>query len=251
MIYRVLVDESGDRGIAAGSSAHFVTSAIIVADGDTGQARQALDQLRLDLGRHSGHVLHFRNLNHSQKVKATQDIAGFPIAAIACSIVCKRTLGQPTSAGNMAYISRPDPMYLWALRLLLERISWYARDNGGAEAIVTFAHVRRFKVQKLHDYRQALRQSQTEIWWPAFDGHPFRVSDHGATELLQLADISASALFKAIEPDTLGIAENRYLRNLSPKLYRRGGGALTSYGLKVFPASEANSGGSLHWLRGV
>lgn len=251
MILRAFVDESGDRGIAPASSAHFVTAAVLVEDSQISPGRAALDQLRIDLGRRPGHVLHFRNLTHPQKVKATQDLAGFPIEVISCSIVCKRNLGQPTPAGNMAYISRPDPMYLWALRLLLERISWYARDNGAAEVIVTFAHVRRFKVQKLHAYRQALQLSQTQIWWPAFNAHPFRVSDHGVSELLQLADISASALFNAIEPDAYGNVEDRYLRNLSPKLYRRGTGAITSYGLKVFPTAEANAGGSLHRLRGV
>ena len=50
---------------------------------------------------------------------------------------------------------------------------------------------------------------------------PVCVSDHGVSELLQLADISASALFNAIEPMPMDV-EDRYLRNLSPNLYRWG-----------------------------
>jgi hypothetical protein len=53
-------------------------------------------------------------------------------------------------------------MYLWAIRLLLERVSWCIRDAGGEASIVTFAHLKRFRAAKLHDYRDALRNMQTQ-----------------------------------------------------------------------------------------
>jgi hypothetical protein len=61
--------------------------------------------------------------------------------------------------------------------------------------------------------------------------------------------MSASAVFKAVEPDRYGNTEDRYLRALAPKLYRRGAANVTSYGLKVFPVSECQRGGSLQYLR--
>jgi len=250
-VLRIYVDEAGDRGVSPASSLHFVISAVVVQDALDRAARADLATTRLAVGRHSGHVLHYRKLSHSQKLKVAQDVSASSIEMVTSVIVCKRDLIHTGPPGSTAHIAKPDPMYLWALRLLFERISWYARDNGQHEAIVTFAHLRHFKVQALHDYRQALSLSDNEIWWGAFDGHPFRVSDPGTVELLQFADASASALLKAIEPDEFGNTEDRYLRALSSKIYRRPGGVTTSYGLKVFPPVAANLGGPLYWLREI
>jgi hypothetical protein len=251
VLYRVYVDEAGNRGISADSGCHFVVSAIIVADSTDAVLRAELADLRASLKRHPGHVLHFVKLGHSQRLKAVQDIAKFSFAAITNVIVHKDLIGQPLPAGNMAYVSKPDPMYLWALRLLLERISWFVDDNGGEEAIVTFAHLKGFKVQKLHDYRRLLETSGgLGIRWPVFRGHPFRVNTPRAVELLQIADIAASALYRAIEPDDYGNTEPRYLEELRSKLYRRHPAAVTSYGLKTFPAKASAPGGSLEFLNG-
>ena len=194
-------------------------------------------------------MLHFQKFSHSQRLKAVQDLSRLSIDTISNVILCKRGFNQPTPAGDMAYITNPDPMYLWAMRLLLERVSWYIRDNGGGSAIMTFAHVRRFKAQKLHDYRRALESSPTEIHWPSLQRHPFKIDAPHKIELLQLADTAASALYRAVEPDEFGNTERRYLQELRPKLYRRGRATVTSYGLKVFPTAECNAGGSLSWLR--
>lgn len=250
-MYRVYVDEAGDRGMKPGSSDHFAVSAIIVADSLDAQVRKELAILSTQLGRHPGQVLHFRNLTHSQKLKVTQDIAASSMAAITNVIICKRHLGASASAppGTAAYITRPDPMYLWALRLLLERVSWWIRDNGNGTSIVTFAFIKNFQTQKLHDYRNALQLSPTNIHWPSFHGHPFRFGGMAAVQLLQLADSTASTLYAAIEPDQFGNVEDRYLRNIAPKLYRYGSSAVTAYGLKVFPPAQCNRGGPLHHLR--
>ena len=248
MLYRVYIDEAGQRGVTRKSSDHFVVSAVIVSDTVDLQVRDELANLRQALGRRPRDVLHFRNFSHSQRVKATQDLAQFSIAKVTNAIIAKRALDD-LSGMLKPYIAQADPMYLWAMRLLLERVSWYLRDNGNSEGVVTFAHIRRFKARKLHDYREALQRSDTNIHWPAFDGHPFRIEYPRKIELLQLADIAASAVFKAVEPDDFGNHEPRYLNELRPALYRRYPGNIVSYGLKVFPSNAANANGPLAWLR--
>lgn len=171
-------------------------------------------------------------------MKACQDTARSQLAAITSVIVCKHIAQQPFPGGGLAYISRPDPMYLWAVRLLLERVSWFIRDYGGGSSVVTFAHLTRFKGQKLHDYRRALWHSATEIDWASFDGHDFRVDHPRRIELLQVADIAASAVFKAVEPDRYGNTEPRYLTEMASALYRHPPGHVTSYGLKAFPTGQ-------------
>lgn len=247
---RVYIDEAGDRGTASGSSRYFVVAALIVDDADDARLREELLRLKQTLGRKTSDVLHFRNLTHSQKIKACQEIAAFSVQRFTSVVLCKRTLSTPFPGGGLAYITQPDPMYLWAIRLLLERVSWFIRESGGDTSIVTFAHLKRFKASKLHEYREALRATSTQVHWPSFEGHEFRLSAPGQTEILQLADSCASALFKAVEPDNFGNCEPRYLAELRPIIYRRPPGAVTSYGLKVFPVTEADSGGSLQHLRG-
>lgn len=252
MLYRVYVDEAGDRGISAASDCHFVVSAVIVRDSDDAQLRSELGKLRIALNRHPEHTLHFVKFSHSQRLKAVQDIASFSVATIANVIIHKDLIGQPMPAGDMAFISKPDPMYLWALRLLLERVSWFIDENGGSQAVVTFAHLKGFKAEKLHGYRQALEASDgVDIRWGVFKGHPFRIHSPKEVELLQIADITASALFRAIEPDDFGNTETRYLEELRPKLYRRGRARITSYGLKTFPADVSESDGPLGFLRNL
>jgi len=252
VLYRVYLDEAGDRGISRSSDRHFVVSAAIVADQLDSHLRSELVQLRTDLGRHPGHVLHFVKFSHSQRLKAAQDIASSSLATIANVVIHKDLIGQPMPTGQMAHISKPDPMYLWAMRLLLERVSWFVDENGGTEAIVTFSHVRGFKAQKLHEYRAALEATAgVEIRWQVFNAHPFRIAAPSEVELLQIADTTASALFRAIEPDAYGNTEPRYLEELSSKIYRRGAANVTSYGLKTFPTEVSRPGGPLEFLRHI
>ena len=51
---------------------------------------------------------------------------------------------------------------------------------------------------------------------------------------LQLADAVAGAIFNALERDRFGNIESRYLKVLSPILYRYNGMHL-GYGLKIVP----------------
>lgn len=247
MRYRVYVDEAGDRGISASSSRHFVVSAVVVADSLDARLRNELGELRASLERRSEQVLHFVGLSHSQRLKAVQDVAGSSAEAVANVILDKSALHP---AGEMSRLSRPDPMYLWALRLLVERVSWLVENRGGSNAIMTFAHLKRFQARKLHDYRRALEESSgTSISWRVYQGHPFRFGTPSEIELLQVADTTASATFKAVEPDRFGNTEPRYLEVLRPKLYRGDEPGITSYGLKTFPAAISKPDGHLAFLR--
>ncbi len=227
----------------------LVVSALIVDAASDAVARKELLDLKHTLRRKPSDTLHFRRLTHSQKVKACQEVANLSVQGFTSVVLCKKTLKTPFPDGGLAYISQPDPMYLWAIRLLLERISWFIRDSGGGTSTVTFAHLKRFPAAKLHDYRKALYHSSKSIHWPSFEDHRFRLNAPNTVEMLQVADICASALFKAVEPDQYGNTEPRYLTELRPIIYRDPRGPVTSYGLKVFPDVEGEQGGSLFHLR--
>lgn len=161
--------------------------------------------------------------------------------------ICKRTISDPAT-GSATQIVTPDGMYLWALRLLLERVSWFIRDDDlPGTGLVTLAHLKRFTRSHLDTYVAKLRGERSNIAWASFGDHPFKISTPGILDMLQVADIAVSGVFKALEPDAFGETERQYLERLSPAIYRRSG-LPTTYGLKVFPASLLPE---LAWLNSI
>lgn len=189
-----------------------------------------LAQTRVDLNRRPGDTLHWRNVKaHPQRVHFAKAIGATDYLTVCTVVVCKRHLTSTRM--------NDDQTYLYTFRYLLERLSWLARDQG-AELKYTLAHVVRFKLQKLRDYEGILRlDPQCQVAWSSLDPRGGRIDQPNRVEGLQLADAAASATFAAYEIDAYGNTEDRYLRELSGRLYRRGSGAnaLTSYGLKMHP----------------
>lgn len=247
VMYRVYVDEAGDRGMQSTSSRYFVVAAVLVkSDEHDKLLRAELGRIRAELGRPANSLLHFRKMQHASKVKVSSELGALTtVQAITSVIMCKRHLENEKEPGGAAYISSPDPMYLYSLRMLWERLSWYIRDHGGGSSVVTFAQIKGFHVQKINDYRKLLEGMGTNIHWPSFAGNNFAMRGMEERELLQLADSAASSIHAAIEPNRFGDVEDRYLGNLAPKLYRYGARPLTMYGLKVFPPKIAQEGGEL------
>jgi hypothetical protein len=146
-------------------------------------------------------------------------------------VVCKRHL-----AGALP---SEDHAYLYTLRFLLERLSWHATSRG-ARLDYTLAHIVRFELSKLREYEAALRADpQCQIDWQTLDPHGGRIDQPNRVEGLQLADLAASATYPAFEPDEYGNVEQRYLTEFAPRLYRRPGRPITSYGLKMHPWNDA------------
>ena len=159
----------------------------------------------------------------------------FSWATISTVVVCKRHLSSTGVQLN------DDQAYLYTLRFLLERLSWLARDSHSV-LDYTLAHVIRFKIEKLRDYESILRsqgEPQCKIAWQALDPKGGRIDQPNRVEMLQCADIAASATFIAFNEDQYGNVEPRYLQELSPRLYRRGAALVTSYGLKMHPWNNA------------
>jgi len=226
------IDEAGQRARTTKSSDHFVMSAVIVPDEHLGDAAAVLAGLRTDLNRRPGDTLHWRNVKgHSQRLRIAQVMGQQSWLTISSVVVCKPHLTGPALDDDTAY--------LYTLRFLLERLSWLARAQRRA-LDYTLAHVVRFKIAKLRAYEELLRQAPNRrIAWKWLDPAGGAIDQPNRIELLQLADAAASATFVAFEHDTFDNTETRYLVEMSPRLYRKPDGKLTSYGLKMHPWSDS------------
>lgn len=170
MLYS-FTDESGQRGFPPGASDCFVLASVFYEQQREGEARNFLDQLRVDLGRQRGQPLKWSNLrSHHERLHAVKRVAGTKSLHITAVVVCKRAFALA------ARLVDEDRAYLYTYRFLLERLSWAARARR-AQPRYTLAHIRRFKAEKLHDYESRLFESDTQIDWDwvqerAHIGHP-------------------------------------------------------------------------------
>jgi hypothetical protein len=170
-------------------------------------------------------VLHWAEnvKTHSQRKYVVSELAKLNIT-IASVVVLKAPLIAAGSA-----LSDPTSMYNYAIRRLMERISWYVDDEDG-EVSVTFAHVHRFPYARLEHYMQLLRAMPTQIRWRAFTGKP-KIDQPSRIRQLQIADLVAGAFGSALRTDAFGNYEASYILELVPCIYIRKGGKVASYGL--------------------
>lgn len=132
-----------------------------------------------------------------------------------------------------------DHMYLYQLRMLLERLSWLAKSHKEV-ATYTLAHIRKFQLSSLREYEDRLRGMQTQIQWEFLDPAGGSIDQPQRLEPLQLADLVVSAHACAFNPDKHGNTERRYLEEARPVIYSHTKASpLTSYGLKMHPWSES------------
>jgi len=225
------IDESGGRAHTRESTDHFVMTAVVYHDASRPRVCELLAQLRRDLGRRPGDPLHWVNIRgHGQRLHTARTLGQADYLTISSVVVCKRQFAFDD------LIHEEDASYLHTLRYLLERLSWLGRMRGDAVAY-TLAHIVRFQIAKLRLYEARLRaDKRCTIRWDYL--RPGRIDQPTRVEELQLADLAASATAAAFESDRFGNTEPRYLKEMVPRLYRRGGN-LTSYGLKMHPWNAA------------
>lgn len=232
-----MVDESGQRAVTRRSSDHFVMSAVVYRDVNEDRVMDLLERLRADLDRQPGQRLHWKSIKgHTNRLRGSTTLGNTTFIKLASVVVCKRLLvGTAPPHEHMSY--------LFTFRLLLERLSWMAEDEG-TTLDYTLSHVQRFPMRKLREYEARLRAlgGLTSIKWRYLDPSGGKLDQDTKVQQLQLADFVASAQAAAFEPDKYGYTETRYLRELVPRIYpsRRGGRRnLTSYGLKMHPWNDA------------
>jgi hypothetical protein len=243
------IDESGDDGLnpdnyrvagRRGGSSHWLTIGATVwrssRDLDAVQWAKAIRK-QLPEQRRSK-PLHFKDLEHAQRVMAIDGLRSQPMRAIAV-IANKPVIPEGT-------YTQPHQLYHYMCRYLIERISWLCRDmrpevpEGDGRVKIVFSRRRAMNYDDFQDYMQRLKDANDpsiRIHWPVIDVAAIEAEDHGSRFGLQIADLVISGLTAALEPDMYGNVEPRFARMLRPIIYRRQGNFL-SYGAKIVPQPE-------------
>ena len=245
--YVAYIDESGDEGFkfGGGSSDWFVLAAVVVrAEGELAEVK-LVDEIRDRLNQDRKpefHIpprkpIHFRDLKHEPRKFYAARLSRADVKTIAI-LVHKPDLASPE---NFQAESR---LYFYAVRLLVERISWYCRDHqhrddaGDGSVKLVFSNRATMDYKALNTYLCHLEQNRVALDYRAAPGiirpNQFETHTHGRRMGLQLADAVASSYYYAVWVGPYGFTEDTYARLLLPRAYRREG-KLWGYGVKIVP----------------
>jgi hypothetical protein len=240
------IDEAGDEGFRFehGSSEWFILSAAIVKKDRDNDLIQMVRGTHKDFNKPADYVLHFRKLKHNQRLEWIGRIAA-SVCTITSIVVHKPSL-------DSAIFQAKSALYNYATRLLIERISWLCRDNGGGQVRMFFSNKANLSYQELCEYiDRRLRSDVTvKMHWPIIDTRLIEPQNPRNRICLQIADGVASSYFVALEYTAFGFTECRFAEMLKPVVYCRGNN-YRSYGLKFFPSVPTEQAGKrsrLEWV---
>lgn len=232
MTVSVFVDESGDPSQSGKASDHFVLGAAMVRTSRLPETTQWLLDTRKATRRAAHHELHWKNIKAHHRGVIADALRDQTWGRFTTVVVCKRHLPHAPHLDD-------DRAYLYAMRFLCERVSWFARSHQ-LQVDLTIAHRIRFKSQKLTDYDARLRADpQCQVDWRYLNLGAARLDQPKRLEQLQIADLIASSTASGFEPDSRGVVHPQYLQTYRPRLYCPQNSRLTSYGLKMHPWSNS------------
>lgn len=238
--FRVYIDESGDEGFTflpneQGSSRWLVLSALVFRRENDLLAVELARQARELLKKPPRHPLHFRELKHEQRVPLARMIGQTNARAVSV-LIHKPSIPSPENFQQQKY-----SLYRYACRVLLERVSWLCRDHrrvghGSGRAELIFSNRSAMSYDDLRNYLHQLKADEVHdvrIDWGVIDPALVSAVNHDQLAGLQLADALATSVFYAVHKNQYGEVEDRYLKLVSPIIYRREN-KIEGYGMKFW-----------------
>jgi len=247
----VYIDESGDEGFSFEKACAnwFVLSAVVTRKATDLETVKLVDRVRQLLNKPEKIPLHFRDLKHEQRLPLVGEIARADLRTVTVFFF-KPLIREPEK------FQERYRLYFYSARFLLERVSWYCRDNktsndtGDGSAEIIFSNRSGMSYAEISDYLSYLRKRSdfldVEIDWATINPKQIAAFSPGKRMGLMIADAVASGFFRAVEPSQYGYTEARYARTLKPVVYNHKG-KFMGYGLKFWPKNDALLS-KLEWL---
>ena len=252
MAFNCYIDESGDEGIGTGGTRWFILGATIVADNVDLKTSKMLTRIKSTLDRDTRKPLHWTDIrNHDKRLYICRELLTEEWI-FSCVVTDKTHPFIQTAKG----LPEKWNLYFYSTRLLLERLSWYARDNGGEKAKLIFEKRTNMDYKALNEYLLHLRRwiPPLEIKWDYLNWQHPEIIAKERNRMLQATDSICGALSDALAYTRLGNIEPRYILALKDRFYRRRS-KFFGYGLKFLHVKggnksdiQAQHGGEYQWL---
>jgi hypothetical protein len=242
------IDESGDEGFGklrsegkTGQSRWLSIGAAIVSKENDRFVPSWRDEIIDLFPKRQNRDLHFRFMNHDQRVAACSVLATKPVGI--CVIASnKETL---LDSSKLEIFKRKGYLYNYLVRFLLERVTHAValaavRVKDEARLSVEFSRRSGTDYQSMREYlclmrdgREVLRPVRS-INWDVLDPDDIRVENHSNRAGLQIADVLTSATSSALDPNQYGQIEPRYALMLKRR-YIRHSKQILDCGLTLIP----------------
>lgn len=217
---KVYIDEAGDLGVCRGTQ-WFVLTAVIVKNDNEPIIREKLKNIKLKLNLRT---IHFRNIkDFKRRSYIVRELSE-------TDFTCIHILFD-TNQFDQSKISNDSLAYNFICKYLLERVSWYMRDNQLTGEIVLSSRGTNRDAELVTYIRDKLiPYDQNEIA-PVFTGVTSKQA--AMWDMLQLADVCASAMFYSHEINDFGFCIPCFAIKLWNKNYHHNG-KVERYGIKYF-----------------
>lgn len=233
--YVAYIDEAGDEGLgklkagAAAQSKWLVIGGIIVTDSNDRLLPTWRDEIMDMFPAKRTRDLHFRKLNHDQKVAATAILSEKQLG-ICC--VCSNKMTIVDDPKWYKRFKQKGYLYNYLTRYLLERITAAVqqaanRAKEDAELTVIFSRRGGTDYESMRDYMILMRDGREKIRpvrsidWSVFSPDNIKVENHSRWAGLQIADVVTSATAAGLEPNIYGNYEPRYAQSMVKRYVAR------------------------------
>lgn len=223
----VYIDESGDLGKGKGTR-WFVITAVIVKEENEPEIEQAIRNIKEVLKIPEIHIKKISDFYKRMYIAKEASKADFTYANV---IVDTQKL-------DYSKIGSAKVCYNYMCRMLLERVSWFLRDEKRTASIVLSARGEKRDKELIEYIKKLTRSAGNRIEKGTIENIiSVKSSD---LELLQLADICATTTFLAYEENKLGMSIPCLFNMLKRHLYSYSG-KIERYGVKGFIDSMAEN----------
>lgn len=226
-IFNIYIDEAGDEGFKfesnpkGGSSHFFVLSALIVHESKDRELASLTTELKHMLNYQLKDIhspLHFYKLNHDRRKACVNKLVSFDDFTTITVVFEKHKLNSN--------LKITPYLYNYACRLLLERVEPFLKAHS-AKANLIFEHRRNTGYKELEVYINNVVDTSRYL--------TMSPKPKAQSKCLQLADIIASSIYQAFEPNQYdGDVEPAFIYKLQNKIFCHNNKCL-GYGLKLFP----------------
>jgi len=230
--YHAFIDESGDDGFSKTSTEWLVIAAVILKKEHVHSFPPIWQKCKTAIGRKPHERLHWKNFDHSTKKALLREIdkgTQFSIVVVAAH--------KPSLTGPEMLRLKCPSLYSYQAKLLVERLSWFARDKG-SKIDITFEDRPQVSIKELKEYIFVTLQKpgrNTQTAYECMGG--FNAKHVSQQTCLELADCMVSAIANGLNKDRYAAVETSYALTLLPRIWVRGNN-LYSYGMKLTPGVD-------------
>jgi len=223
--YTLFVDESGDAGISQvrtenskGASPYMTLGAVLVPNVLMEKIRGDLDAFRNKITKKDS--FHCNNLGHENKVRFSEFLTQQRVVCFGV-VSLKETLGKYKEDIN----SDSCFYYNKCAQYLLERLGIFLKENNIPKNKVSIIFEEgNFDYDKLKNLIRKCQNKQVHPnskYLKRIDANQIYKKNKDEESLLELSDLVAHSLYRAIYGGEKNVFESRYLNNIKDKFFKR------------------------------